>query len=157
MFSCENISFVLRTHRCLRSMFTKVNIPFMYYVHSPWLSERESKLPIKLAKEWGGHRRGKPAALQRAGVPLLTFTNFEPKLHFKCRACPAKRALNLAKVYKTLNQSCILTPAEGRQNVEYPSVSPLLHVEECLKYNHKFDSFFFFFTISLLSSGLYPK
>ena len=82
MFSCENISFVLRTHRCLRSMFTKVNIPFMYYVHSPWLSERESKLPIKLAKEWGGHRRGKPAALQRAGVPLLTFTNFELKLYF---------------------------------------------------------------------------
>ena len=25
----------------------------------------------KLAEEWGGHRRGKPAALQRAGVPLL--------------------------------------------------------------------------------------
>ena len=46
------------------------------------LSERESILPIKLAKEWGGYRRGKPAALQRAGVPLLTFTNFELKLYF---------------------------------------------------------------------------
>ena len=74
-------------------MFTKVNIPFMYYVHSPWLSERESKLPIKLAKEWGGHRRGKPAALQRAGVPLLTFTNFEPKLHFEADLS-ADKALN---------------------------------------------------------------
>ena len=33
-------------------------------------------------KEWGGYRRGKPATSQRAGVPLLAFTNFEPKLNF---------------------------------------------------------------------------
>ena len=52
MFSCENISFVLRTHHCsfalqtlrgLRSMFTKVNISFMYYVHSPWLTNQKIK------------------------------------------------------------------------------------------------------------------
>ena len=47
-------------------------------------------------------------------------------------------------VYKTLNQSCILTPAEGRQNVEYPSVSPLLHVEECFLFTTKLTVFFFF-------------
>ena len=40
------------------------------------------------AKEWGGHRRGKPAASQRAGVPLLKITRFEPKTILKCKlAC----------------------------------------------------------------------
>ena len=37
------------------------------------------------AEEWGGYRRGKPAASQRAGVSLLKITRFEPKMISKCR------------------------------------------------------------------------
>ena len=42
-FLIGNTPFVLRTHRGLRSMFTKVNISFMYYVHSPWLTNQKIK------------------------------------------------------------------------------------------------------------------
>ena len=34
---------------------------------------------LERAEEWGGHRRGKPAALQRAGVSLLKIIRFAPK------------------------------------------------------------------------------
>ena len=43
---------------------------------------------LERAEEWGGHRRGKPAALQRAGVSLLKIIRFAPKTISKCKlAC----------------------------------------------------------------------
>ena len=72
------------SHGLVRQAYARYLTNVKYSVrstYSPLLSKRESKLPIKLAEEWGGYRRGKPAALQRAGVPLLKITNFKPKLH----------------------------------------------------------------------------
>ena len=42
------------------------------------------------------------------------------------------------------------TPAEGRQNVEYPSVSPLLHVEECFLFTTNLTVFFFLQSLCFL-------